>query len=55
VLGMSGGIELRYTDERQMGMIYYGTGDRLDEIPRLEETRPDVLDSSENLERSPSV
>ena len=44
-LHFSTGDELRYADDRQMGMIYYTPSNRLDEIPRLEETGPDVLDS----------
>ena len=43
-LSISEGRELRYTDERQMGMVYYATATQLGEIPRLEETGPDVLD-----------
>lgn len=41
----STGEELRYTDERQMGMVYYAREAQLAEIPRLEETGPDVLDA----------
>ncbi len=36
--------ELRYRDDRQMGMLYYAREDQLPSIPRLEETGPDVLD-----------
>ena len=46
----STGDELRYADDRQMGMIYCAPSNRLDEIPRLEETGPDVLDSPLNLQ-----
>ena len=51
VLGMSLGTELRYTDDRQMGMVYYAAGHQLSEIPRLEETGPDALDTHEDLQR----
>ncbi len=49
-LTFSTGDELRYTDDRQMGMVYYARGDQLAEIPRLEETGPDVLDEPMALE-----
>ena len=45
----STGDELRYADDRQMGMIYYTPSNRMNEIPRLEETGPDVLDSPLSL------
>ncbi len=49
MLGMSDGAQLRYTDDRQMGMVCYADRARLDDIPRLEETGPDVMDSSDDL------
>ncbi len=49
-LSLSNGIDLRYLDDRQMGMLYYAPTDRLTEIPRLEETGPDVLDEPLSLE-----
>ena len=49
VLAMSGGGELRYTDDRQMGMVYYAADAQLADIPRLEETGPDVFDSPDDL------
>ena len=49
-LGLSNGIDLRYLDDRQMGMLYYAPTDQLAEIPRLEETGPDVLDEPLSLE-----
>jgi len=42
-LGLSGGRELRYLDEKQMGMVYYVDGKGLEEINRLEGQGPDVL------------
>ncbi len=49
-LSLSNEIDLRYLDDRQMGMLYYAPTDRLTEIPRLEETGPDVLDEPLSLE-----
>ena len=49
-LSLSNGVELRYADDRQMGMLYYAPTDRLTEIPRLEETGPDVLDEPLSLD-----
>jgi formamidopyrimidine-DNA glycosylase len=43
VLGLSGGRELRYLDEKQMGMLYWVDGKGLEEITRLEGQGPDVL------------
>jgi formamidopyrimidine-DNA glycosylase len=44
VFGLPEGQELRYLDERQMGKVYYGKGDQLARVPRLEEQGPDVLE-----------
>ena len=46
VLGLSSGNELRYLDEKQMGMVYYASRDQLADIPRLAQADgvPDVLD-----------
>lgn len=49
-LSLSNGIDLRYLDDRQMGMLYYAPTEQLTEIPRLEETGPDVLDERLSLE-----
>lgn len=43
-LSLSNGQELRYLDEKQMGMVYYVRDDQLGEVPRLNEQGPDVLD-----------
>ena len=43
VLGLSGGRQLRYLDERQMGMVYYVTPDQLSLVPRLLEDRKSVV------------
>ncbi len=43
LLDLSGGRQLRYLDERQMGMVYYVTPDQLSLVPRLLEQGPDVL------------
>ena len=42
-LDLSGGVELRYLDDRQMGLVYYVTGDQMTEVPRLEDQGADVL------------
>ena len=44
ILSLSNTQELRYLDDRQMGMVYYVDADRLDDVPRLNEQGPDVLD-----------
>ncbi len=47
VIVLSSGDELRYLDDKQMGMAYYATGDQLSGIPRfagLSGQVPDVLD-----------
>jgi formamidopyrimidine-DNA glycosylase len=44
VLSLSSGKQLRYLDEKQMGMAYYATGGQLTSIPRLVEDVPDVLE-----------
>lgn len=41
---LSNGNELRYIDDKQMGMVYYVDEDQAAEIPRLHEQGPDVLD-----------
>ena len=43
-LRLEGGVDLRYTDDRQMGQFYYVPDDRVDEVPGLAEQGPDVLD-----------
>ena len=37
-------MELRYLDERQMGMVWYMTPDQLHTVPRLLEQGPDVME-----------
>ncbi|MCH2317030.1 MAG: hypothetical protein MK524_11740 [SAR202 cluster bacterium] len=44
LLGLSGGSQLRYTDDRQMGMFYYVSNHQLNEVPGLDDQGPDVLD-----------
>ena len=46
VMGLEDGTELRYLDDRQMGMVWYLTPEELDSIPRLVEQGPDVLEVS---------
>ena len=44
ILTVTGSRELRYLDRRQMGLVYYVTGDQISQVPRLHEQGPDVLD-----------
>ncbi len=41
---LSNGRDLRYIDDKQMGMVYYVRADQKSEIVRLHEQGPDVLD-----------
>lgn len=41
---LSDGRDLRYIDDKQMGMVYYVGDEQVAEIPRLHEQGPDVLD-----------
>ena len=50
LLSLSDGSEIRYLDETQMGMAYYIHTSQLEEIPRLREQGPDVLDEYPSLE-----
>ena len=43
-LGLSNGRELRYLDDKRMGMAYYCDSGQLGDIPRLNEQGPDALD-----------
>ena len=43
-LSLSNAHEMRYVDERQMGSLYYVREDQIDQVPRLNEQGPDVLD-----------
>ena len=45
VLGLGQDLELRYVDSRQMGIVYYVSGEQIPQVPCLEEQGPDVLDS----------
>ena len=44
ILTLDGGQQLRYFDEREMGMVYYTASAQLAGIPRLKDQGPDVLD-----------
>ena len=41
---LSNGLQLRYTDVKRMGQIYYLSTDRISEITRVADQGPDVLD-----------
>lgn len=43
VLELDDGREIRYLDDRQMGMVYYVNGEQLEDINRLENQGVDVL------------
>lgn len=43
--------DLRYLDDRQMGLIYYVKPEQLSQIKRLEEQGPDALDSELSYEQ----
>jgi formamidopyrimidine-DNA glycosylase len=43
-LTLDDGFDLRYIDDRQMGIVYYVSRQELDRVPRLSEQGPDVLD-----------
>lgn len=51
VLSLSSGNELRYLDDKQMGMVYYLPPDRVPEVRRMDETGPDVLDAFPSFEQ----
>ena len=42
-LGLSGGDELRYLDDRQMGLVYYVTENQMPQVPRLDDQGADVV------------
>ena len=44
LLDLADGSQLRYLDDTQMGMAYYVNASRIEEVPRLAEQGPDVLD-----------
>ena len=41
---LEGGVDLRYTDDRQMGQFYYVQSSQVDEAPGFAEQGPDALD-----------
>ncbi|MDA1349594.1 MAG: hypothetical protein O3A47_12140 [Chloroflexi bacterium] len=59
ILELVNGWDLRYVDDKQMGMVYYVAEDQLEEVPRIGEQGPDVLDEfsfesfQERLRKSP--
>ena len=44
VLTLAGGHDLRYLDEKQMGMVYYCRPEQVADIPKFKDGVPDVLD-----------
>ena len=49
-LTLSDGSQLRYTDDDQMGMVYYLLPEQLSQAARLGEQGPDVLDEPLSLQ-----
>lgn len=49
LLDLADGSQLRYLDETQMGMAYYVHKSRMEDVPRLAEQGPDVLDDYPDL------
>ena len=43
-ISLSGGMDLRYLDQRQMGRVYYVDEDTMALVPNLSDQGPDVLD-----------
>ena len=43
-------MDLRYLDDRQMGMVYYVRPDQLAQVPRMEEEVPDALSDQVSYE-----
>lgn len=48
-MDLSDGQQLRYTDTKRMGQIYYVASDRAGEIKRIEDQGPDVLNEPATL------
>ena len=44
IIGVGQELEMRYIDDRQMGLVYYVEPAQLAQVPRLNEQGPDVLD-----------
>jgi len=49
-LTLSNGFEIRYFDRKRMGMVYYLRSGQEQEVPRLNDQGPDVLDAPLTLE-----
>ncbi len=47
VIELDDEIDLRYVDDRQMGMYYYVSESQLDDVPGLDDQGPDVLDDQD--------
>ncbi len=48
-MDLSSGSQLRYTDVKRMGQIYFVASERVGEIKRIADQGPDVLDAPANL------
>ncbi len=49
-MNLGNGTQLRYTDSKRMGQVYYLERSRLDEITRVTDQGPDVIDAPMSLE-----
>ena len=50
VFSLGDDLELRYLDDRQMGLVYYVAAGELHRVPRLEDQGPDVLNDEITFE-----
>ena len=48
-MNLDDGMQIRYTDAKRMGQIYHLESNRVDEITRVADQGPDVLDEPLNL------
>lgn len=49
-LTLANGFEIRYLDRKRMGMVYYLRHAQLEDVPRLNDQGPDVLDAPLTLQ-----
>lgn len=50
IFDFEGDRQLRYFDQKKMGMVYYLRPDQVNDTPRVEEQGPDVLDEPMSLD-----
>ena len=49
------GHQLRYFDQKRMGMVYYLEGSQIGEVPRIGEQGPDILNCQMSFQIPPST